>query len=473
MTIHEYYAQFGEEHDVFISNSLKDYDSHTIKDIHRNIIGVYCSNDAGDAGYILHNDDGRVSSMDNNSERYKEFKYKYWMSAIVCDPIDLQQYFKIPCYLSKEIYVTPVSKNSDPLNSFDFTGKYIKYTEDITEDIYKSIIKKLQSLGWDWTSTPRSFLDFKSDGYLIYQGVKAWNNINFKFNVYSVFNIFADDISLDPFEFLNIPHPTMKKESIPKEEFTLLGKYIKYTPEITEEIYNLIIKKLQSYGWNWNSEERDYIYFKSFGFISYTASMQEKNLFEIYEDDCISPDYISINIFEFLDIKDTPIKNIPDVKENFTLYRKYFKYDPSITADIFQKLINKLSSYGWRTYVSEDERYETFRTSGYLVYTFEDPKQKVYSIYTKNVLQHMDIQLDIKTFLGETEAQTNFQENMSQQFNPMLEPTLRLHDPCKTELGIDYTLRSITASNYLNNKNTSIKKNIYTPIKKINININY
>ena len=64
-------------------------------------------------------------------------------------------------------------------------GKYLKYTEDITFDIFKKIVNKLEGNGWkDLISRTieEQFKEFTENGYLIYCGPSYPNNYSFYAN---------------------------------------------------------------------------------------------------------------------------------------------------------------------------------------------------------------------------------------------------------------------------------------------------
>lgn len=320
MDKYSYLAQFKHRGDVLYSENLEDAHKSYIKTNKGEILGIYIKHVTG--GVCLTNNRIVTANPSEFIDIFPEFKYQWWLTKAIRDPESLKSLFGVPCYISTEKYI-PLSKNNESelkltkiSNEPPFTlyGKYFQYDPTITEDIYNKLIKKLESYGWE-SFGDVSYDSFKHDKYLIYSCSSLDEKL---YGTYSYDCLNPNDKLLDIKEFLNEKDVDLAdnsqvktKSSVNSSEsisvinstysiskFDLHGKYFKYTPDITKELYTAFIKKLEKCGYMWGWWERTYAEFQKHGYITYVASMDKA--FDTYPKNCIPDTDIQINIKEFL-----------------------------------------------------------------------------------------------------------------------------------------------------------------------------
>lgn len=320
MNKYSYLAQFKHQGDVLYSENLEEAHKSYIKTANGEILGIYIKD--GEGGVCLTNEPTATKNPNLYIKIFPEFKYQWWITKALRNPESLQSLFGIPCYISTEKYI-PLSKNNESelkltktSNEPPFTlyGKYFQYDPTITEDIFNKLIKKLELYGWKSFGNI-SYDSFKHDKYLTYSSSSLDEKL---YGTYAYDCLHPEDKLLDIKEFLNEKdvdledNPQTKTKSFINSseissitnsissvsEFDLHGKYFKYTPDITKEIYIKLIEKLEKCGYMWGWVERTYAEFQDHGYITYATSMDKA--FDIYPKDCILPADTQINIKEFL-----------------------------------------------------------------------------------------------------------------------------------------------------------------------------
>lgn len=524
--------------DILFSDELFDAHNSYINDIHGVALGIYVVHDI--QGTCLHNKKEAKGYSSGFKQTYENYQYQWHATNAPKNPEGLQEIFNTPCYLSTNKYSSSSKSTSSP--GFPLRNQYVKYSEEITEDIFNQFVNYVVQKGGKILSGWLSYDKFKTKKYLMYNSPNTTefgcfermcvHSRDMELNIFAISdfhikypaekpavveskNLVIDYLKdkyiqynpgiseslftklvcflringITPNEYSDTSYEDFKKyeylttlnaytyktfachgksyieaeqytslNDIPgfskyvngnseqkEEKFTFLGKYFKYTPDISEDIYYAIVNKLFSLGWKWSNDSRDFSAFKHNGYLIYYGKNEisnDRQHFNLYPGSSIAFDDIPLDPYEFLGISKShtsliSIKSIaketPDSDAEFTFRHRYIKYTPEITIQVFAAIVQKLANYGWTRSLCTE--YSDFKELGYLVYDSVVMTTMTYGAYRKSCLVSYDVELNPFEFLNviqRRQPSTDFSETLP-----------------------------------------STNEQQYTPIKKININLNY